>query len=235
MTKVTSLTTLVLTSLLAGACTVTIGEKFDDDDADFVDDSDFVNDSDEDASNNDTTDTTQTSEEETSSDPTDTATETTDAGGTGTVDAGGQSSSTGGDTTSTQDTSSSEPVNPGDPFAGQCEPPGEPYSCAECLLYHCSQVWANCCEDDTCVATWNEITTCVANPMSDEPIDDVDRCAAEASPTGDQLDLSDEVQAVMWCVGMEFMGDDDLYGHQPGEGTCTLYCYGAEAIYTPQD
>lgn len=231
MKKLTYLTAIVSTSLLAGACTVTIGEKFDDD-------SDFVDWDDEDAGNTDpgTDTTTSTSKPTTTTSP-------VDAGGSTPTDTDT------GDATDSQNPDAStsvppvDPVSPVDPvdpvspgMPDQCADFGEIGSCTECLNFNCSQEWYACCGEPGCVDRWTEILDCVANPMSEDPLEDVDRCANSVAPGGDQFNDTDAMIALISCVNEEFSGnpDDDPLGHQPGDGTCTLACYGVPYLFPPQ-
>ena len=64
--------------------------------------------------------------------------------------------------------------------------------------------------------------------IADDAWADYDRCAAEASSTGDALDLPYEVLDITSCVNSAYMGDDP--GRLEGEGTCTLDCYGVVSL-----
>jgi hypothetical protein len=233
MKKVPLLTAIALT-LLASACTVTVGEKFDDDDADFSDDPDFVDnadDTDEDASNVDT-DTDQTTDPGTSStvNPTTTGVDTST---TGDEDAG--ATDTTGASTTSDETSSVSPVNPVNPVPAECTAQGQQDLCPECLHLSCASDWAACCGEPNCVMVWNQITTCMLDAMSDDPAQDLDACSEAAAPDMEALQLSDAIINLISCVNTPFEGmdGDDPLGRQPGDGTCTLACYNAFAVVEP--
>lgn len=205
-----------LTFALSTACTVTVGDGVDDsDDLDFTD----------------KTEDPETTEEETSStrEPTSSSSETvtSETSATSSEPVNTSSEPTSDPTSTSSDTTTEEPV-------GICDGVPEPYTCEECVAINCYADWMACCAKEGCVETWTQLHTCVVNDaMEGDPWDDFDRCAAEASPTGDQIDLPDEVLNLTSCVNAPYMAgenEDDPLDHQDGEGTCTMACYNVFAF-----
>ena len=206
-----------LTLALMGGCTVTVGSGNgdDSDDLDFSEKSEEPETTEEDPETTEKPETTTTDEEPTQSE---TSSPTVD------VDAAAPpaSSSTPAETSSVPDETTSEPP------PNVCEGEPDPGTCDACVKDNCEADWAACCAAEGCVETWTEIYTCVLNTATDDAWADYDRCAAEASSTGDALDLPYEVLDITSCVNSAYMGDDP--GRLEGEGTCTLDCYGVVSL-----
>jgi hypothetical protein len=237
-------------TLLATACTVSTGTG-DDDDPIIDENSEVPDPTGESSETPDETTAEPTTPDETT-EPTDTATEepTSDV----TTDDSSSSATTEEPATDTStDTSTDEPPV----GAFMCMPDTAEGECEQCVQRadRCCDERAACADDPegACEDEWATVKSCMAERMLGEnpdadPAAVVQECLAEAAGEGnDVLSVSDELIALLGCVGTSYMepeampvagdagaaeGDagvpeSDLI---EGDGLCTLACYGVDTL-----
>jgi hypothetical protein len=117
------------------------------------------------------------------------------------------------------------------PFS--CDPEAASDDCEWCVQTRCCDARAACAEDPVCAEEWTILKACMAeldlptNPTAD-PIAAVIDCMAEASATGNDIDVSDGLFELTTCIGTTAEeSTDDLIA---GDGLCTFTCYGVDTL-----